>query len=426
MDIANKYRSRIVDSQIERYLNIFGALCLEGPKWCGKTWTASMHSRSELLIGNPDGDFQNRRLAEISSSASLEGATPRLIDEWQDVPQLWDAVRSTVDKRAEKGQFILTGSSTPKIKGMMHSGTGRIGTIRMNTMSLYESGDSSGAVSLESICHGEIEPALTGEVGLRDLIYLTVRGGWPGNIGVQEIDADIIPKSYISSVISYDFSRVNSGIYSKSKLEMILKSLARNESTTASNNKILSDITAIDEKQISKETFISYLDILDRLFLIDNQEAFSSNIRSSLRLKTSAKRHFCDPSLAAAILNATPDKLFNDLQTFGFLFESLVERDLRIYAEAINAKLFHYQDYRGQEIDAVIELNDGKWCAFEIKLGANQIEEAAKNLLKIKDDIAKDPKGVPPENLCIICGMSNACYRRPDGVFVVPITALKP
>ncbi len=424
-EIKKKYKPRIVDSQISRYLNIFGAVCIEGPKWCGKTWTASMHSNSELLIGSPEGNFQTRKFAELAPEASLNGNTPRLIDEWQDVPQLWDAVRSEVDKRSEKGQFILTGSSTPQIKGIMHSGTGRIGTIRMNTMSLYESGDSSGLISLKSLCHGEIEMALTGDVSLDKLIYLTVRGGWPGNIKADENDALIIPQSYISSVINYDFSRVNNGGYSKSKLELLLRSLARNEGTTASNNKILNDITASDEKPLAKETLSSYMDILERLFLIENQAAFSSNIRSTVRLKTASKRHFCDPSLACAILGATPEKLKKNLNTFGFMFESLVERDLRIYAESIGARLYHYQDYYGKEVDAVIELNDGSWCAFEIKLGANQIDEAADNLLKIKHAIENDAKGNPPSVLCVICGMSNACYKRPDGVFVVPITALK-
>ncbi len=418
------YRPRVIDGTVEKYLEVFGAICIEGPKWCGKTWTSSYHSNSEFLIGDPSNNFQNRTLAEISPSIILEGATPRLIDEWQEVPPVWDAVRYTVDQRAKKGQFILTGSSTPKRKGVLHSGAGRIGKLRMRTMSLYESGESSGAVSLQELCGGKMVPALTGEVDLRDLAYYVVRGGWPGNLNASAEDASLLPQSYLDAILDDDSQRIDGKKYDIAKMRLLLRSLARNESTTATNKKLLNDIRAVDDETLDGDTVATYLDVFERLFLLDNQPPFSANIRSSVRVKQAEKRHFCDPALACALLKATPDRLIRDLETFGFLFEALVERDLKIYAESFGASVFHYQDYNGREVDAVIELRDGTWCAFEIKLGANQIEKAASDLLSLKNSIAAGG-GIPPAVLCVICGMSNAAYVRPDGVFVVPITALK-
>ena len=427
MSIVKKseYRKRLVDVQVDRYLKNFGAVCIEGPKWCGKTWTSSFHSNSEYLIGDPVNNFQNRRLAEISPSVVLQGDTPRLIDEWQEVPSIWDAVRFAVDQRGEKAQFILTGSSTPKRKGVMHSGAGRIGKFRMRTMSLFESGDSSGLVSLEDLCNGKLEPVLTGDIDLERLIYYVIRGGWPGNLGVSPEDAALLPQSYIDAILDDDVQRIDDVKYDKHKMLLLLRSLARNESTTATNNKLINDIMENDKEGMNKETISSYLDVISRLFLTENQLPFSSDIRSSVRVKQAEKRHFCDPALACALIKATPEKLLNDLNTFGFMFEAMCERDLRIYAESFGAALFHYQDYSNKEVDAVIEMPDGRWCAFEIKLGANQIDAAASSLIKLKESISNEEKGVAPSELCVICGMSNAAYRRPDGVFVVPITALK-
>ncbi len=427
MSIADKerYKKRVIDEQVVRYLQNFGAICIEGPKWCGKTWTSSFHSKSEILLGSPDNNFQNRQLAMISPSIVLEGETPRLIDEWQEVPPIWDAVRYTVDQRGEKSQFILTGSSTPDRKGILHSGAGRIGKLHMRTMSLYESGDSSGIVSLKDLCNGFLTQTLTGNVDLRDLIYYAVRGGWPGNLGVSVEDAQIIPESYINAIIDDDAQRIDEIKYDKQKMNLLLRSLARNESTTATQNKLLNDIKAFDDELIDRNTVALYLNVFERLFLLDNQPPFSSNIRSSIRVKQSEKRHFCDPALACALIKATPEKLLKDLRTFGFIFEAMCERDLKIYAESFGANVFHYQDYKNREIDAVIELDDGRWCAFEIKLGVNQIDAAAENLLNIRNEISKEKNGVPPSVMCVICGLSTAAYRRPDGVFVVPITALK-
>ncbi len=424
MDRQN-YMPRIIDRQVEEYLSAFGAVCIEGPKWCGKTWTSSYHSRSEIYIGDPAGNFQNRQLAELSPALVLEGETPRLIDEWQEVPPLWDAVRYQVDQNPQKGQFILTGSATPNHKGILHSGAGRIARLRMRPMSLWESGDSSGKVSLQSLCHGEMTPAMTGEVDLKALIGLIIRGGWPGSLGLSSEQAALLPAEYLNAVIDDDVYRMDGIKRETHKMRLLLRSLARNESTTATNRTLIRDVKAIDDTDIDSNTIAAYLDIFKRLFITDNQPPFSVGIRSSVRIKQAEKRHFADPSLACALLKATPASLLGDLETLGFLFEALCERDLRIYAESFGASLYHYQDYKNQEIDAVIELPDGTWCAFEIKLGANQIDAAATNLLEIKKQIEEDPKGKPPTVLCVLCGMSNAAYQRPDSVFVVPITALK-
>ena len=424
--IADKtqYKPRVIDGAVQKYLDTFGAVCIEGPKWCGKTWTSSYHSNSEFMIGDPSNNFQNRSLAELSPAIVLEGETPRLIDEWQEVPPIWDAVRYTVDQRAKKGQFILTGSSTPKRKGVLHSGAGRIGKLRMRTMSLYETGDSSGVVSLRELCNGKLTPVLTGEVNLRDLANYVVRGGWPGNLDVPIENASILPQSYLDAILDDDSQRIDGKKYDVGKMRLLLRSLARNESTTATKRKLLSDIRDIDDETIDADTITTYLDVFSRLFLIDNQLPFATNIRSSVRVKQAEKRHFCDPALACALLKATPDRLIGDLETFGFLFEALVEHDLKIYAESFGANVFHYQDYNNKEVDAIIELEDGQWCAFEIKLGANQIDKAAADLVALKNAITEND-GIAPSVLCVICGMSNAAYVRPDGVFVVPITALK-
>lgn len=420
------YKKRIIDSKIEEYLKVCGALCIEGPKWCGKSSTSSYHCKSEFLVGDPINNFSNRHLAEINPVLILQGEKPRMIDEWQEVPSIWDATRAQVDLNAEKGLYILTGSSTPRRKGIMHSGTGRIVSLRMNTMSLYESGDSDGIISLKNICEGKFVDVLTNTPDLEKLAYFIVRGGWPNNINTNLNNCHIMPRAYMEGVIKEDLSKLDDEEvnYDTHKVKLLLKSLARNETTTASDSKLLSDIISIDKESMSRNTIAKYIQALDRLFLFNNQLPFGVGIRSSLRVKQMEKRHFADPAMAAALLNLTPQKLLNDLNTFGFLFEALVERDLCIYADSFNGKLYHYQNYNSQEIDAVIELNDGEWCAFEIKLGANKIDEAANNLIKISNDIVASG-GKPPKVKCVICGMINAAYLRKDGVYVLPITSLK-
>lgn len=401
----------------------FGAVCVEGPKWCGKTWTSLNHANSVCYIASPANNFQNRTMAELSPDLVLKGEVPRLIDEWQEVPAIWDAVRFEVDKDKSKGKIVLTGSSTPKRKGILHSGAGRIGRIRMNTMSLFESGDSSGAVSLKEMFEKDLQPVVTGEVKLDQLIYYVVRGGWPGNMEVDIETAKNLPTEYLKAVIEDDMYNTDGIKRDFRKVKSLLHSLGRNESTIVSNNTLRKDMMTYDEMGIDSNTIAEYLDVFERLFLLDDQPAFAANLRSSRRVLKSPKRHFCDVSLAVAALEATPEMLLNDLHTFGFLFEALCEHDLKIYAENNGGKLFHYRDEKNNEIDAVVEMPDGKWGAFEIKLGANQIENAAKELLKMKEIMEKE--GTEPSLLCVICGMTNMAYTREDGVRVVPITALK-
>lgn len=419
------YKKRIIDKTIDKYMQVSGAICIEGPKWCGKTWTSAFHTNSEFLVGDPTNNFSNRQLAELNPLLILQGDTPRLIDEWQEVPSIWDATRAEVDKRHAKGQIILTGSSTPKTKGIMHSGSGRIVKLRMNTMSLFESGDSSGKISLEQLCNGTLQEQMLDETSLCDLAYYIVRGGWPENISTTKDNAHLMPRSYMETIIEEDLNRFDNEIeYDRHKMRLLLKSLARNESTTVSDMSLLNDIIEQDNESMSRNTIKKYLDAFERLFLLNNQKPFSPNLRSSLRVKQQEKRHFSDPAMACALLNITADKLLSDLNTFGFMFESLVERDLAIYAQAFGGILYHYQDYKNNEIDAVIELEDGEWCAFEIKIGAKKIDEGAKNLIKTRNSIIENG-GKAPKILCVICGLANAAYVRSDGVFVVPITALK-
>ena len=403
---------------------MFGAIVIGGPKYCGKTWVGRQHSKSEILLRKGNDSTNIIELAQISPMTVLEGEKPRLIDEWQFATNLWNEIRYDVDKEGLKGQYILTGSSTPNRRGILHSGAGRFCKLHLRPMSLYESGDSTGDISLEAICNGKKISKMTGEVDIKKLAYLAIRGGWPANINLSSSNSKDVLTEYLNLINDDDLDRIDNVKRDKRKVRLLLKSLARNESTTVSYNKLKDDISGNDNVIIDTETISSYLNALDRLFLLDNDEPFSVNVRSSIRVKKSEKRHFADPSLACTLLNLSEDKLIYDLNTFGFIFESLVERDLKIYADSFGAKNYHYQDYDNKEIDHVIELEDGSWCAFEIKLGTNKIEEAANNLIEIKESIKKTG-GNAPKILCVICGLTNAAYIRPDGVYVVSITALK-
>lgn len=425
MKIEN-YKKRIADDKIEHYLKLFGAISIEGPKYCGKTWAGRYHSNSEILLHKTTGEQSNNvELAKMSPAIVLEGEKPRLIDEWQEATNLWDEIRIDVDKTGLKGQYILTGSSTPNRKGIAHSGAGRYGKIHLRTMSLYESGDSTGDISLEELCNNKFKGKATGEVDLRNLAKLIIRGGWPANLEYSAKDASEAIEEYINLIIDDDLYRLDGVNRDKHKVKLLLKSLARNESTTVSNMTLKKDIKEKDNDDIDIDTLASYLNAFDKLFLLDNDEPFSTNVRSSVRVKQAEKRHFADPSMACSLLNIKEEnKLINDLETFGFLFEAMVERDLKVYSDSFNAKCYHYQDYQDKEVDSIIELENGEWCAFEIKLGANQIEKAANDLINLKEQIEKE-NGKVPSVLCVICGLTNVAYQRPDGVYVVPITALK-
>ncbi len=343
----------------------------------------------------------------LNPELALDGKKPRLIDEWQEVPAIWDAVRGKVDETIEKGQYILTGSATVNKDKYIHSGTGRIARLKMRQMSLFESEDSDGKISLKDICENIAKDLFIGEVSLDRIINYVLVGGWPAAIGINEKQGMLLAKEYIKTILSEDIYRVDNIKRDSHKVELLLKSLARNESTTVTNKTLKNDIKEKDLDDINIDTITDYLDLFNKLYLIENIPPFSNKLRSSLRVKQSEKRHFVDPSLACALLNLSKEKLLNDLELLGFLFESLVERDLLTYVTSFGAKLYHYQDYENNEIDAVIEMEDGAWCGVEIKLGANQIDDAANNLIRINKLIVKQG-GAPAKSLFVICGLTNA------------------
>ena len=429
----NGYRPRLIEKEIMDSLEAFGAVSIEGPKWCGKTWVGLNLSNSAYMMGDTNEyGTSNKDLAETNIKIALEGPTPRLIDEWQEIPRIWDVIRSEIDRNASIGLFLLTGSSTPKERRAVHSGTGRIRHMSIRTMSLYESGDSVGTVSLSNIMENKDIGISENKADLNILIESIIGGGWPGNIGLSIDVKKRRVDGYLDSIIE-DASSMDGVRRKKEGLWSVIRSLARNESTLATNDRIhkdtgipIGDIDAGDDSVplVSYNTVMDYLDVFDRLHLIENQPAFDPNIRSSSRVRKAVKRHLTDPSLAVAALRIDKERLKNDLKTFGFLFESLCERDLQIYSKTIGGELFHYRDSRGEEIDAVIEMPDGRWGAFEIKLGGNQVDDAAKNLLRIGKKMNAEGNG--PSVLCVICGLMDHAYRREDGVYVVPITSLRP
>ncbi len=421
---ANKYKSRIIDEKIKFYISTFGAVCIDGPKWCGKTSSASLYAKSEINLSDPKNNFNNRQLAQISSDLVLGGKTPRLIKEWWEVPLIRDAVRRQVDMRGKKGQFILTGCSRPPIKGVTHSGAGRIGSLRMRTMSLYESGDSTGTVSLKELCNGIMkEQAIEFKpfINLGDLI---VRGGYPEVIGLNSNEAQGIIKKYINEILEVNLKFMDGKRHNINKILLLLKSLARNEGKLVSKRKLGSDIKETENEHIDYDTLCTYLDLLERVFILDNQDPFTYRIRSLIRRKQMTKYHLCDPSLVCALLDLSTEKLYDDIETFERLFKNLCIRDLKVYAESFDADVYHYMDYSNMKADVVIDFYNDHWCAFEIVLGTNQLDKAAKKLLKLKE-IAKHETKREPSVLCIICGFATTAYRRLDGVYVVPITSLK-
>ena len=419
-----KYINRLVDKKIKDYLSIFGAVSIEGTKWCGKTWSSLNQANSVILLD----DDETRQKADLSLELVLNNERPELIDEWNLLPKIWDAVRRKCDETTEKGIYILTCSTKltdeEQKKKIHHSGAGRIGKINMYTMSLYESGDSTGRASLQEIKNGTLKNQINEKVTLEKLADLIIRGGWPSNLNVDEDKIGIVPKSYIDAILDKDMNDDKNR--DKSKMLMLLKSLARNESTVVSNNTLLKDINEFqneNERIESRTTVEDYLNVLNRLHITDNQSAYSDNYRSPNRIGKSAKRHFTDPSLACACLELTREKLINDLKTFGFMFEAMVERDLKIYMDYLGGKIFHFRDnVTGMEVDTILEFSDGEYAAVEIKLGFNQVAEAKKSLLNFYKNMLKKPKF-----MCIIVGYSDVIAKDPEtGIYIVPITALKP
>ena len=418
------YIDRLIDKKIEEYLSVFGAISIEGPKWCGKTWASLNHANSKVLLD----DDEIKEKAKLDLNLILNDEKPELIDEWNLIPEVWDAIRRKCDDTTEKGNYILTCSTkltdAEQKEKIHHSGAGRIGKIEMHTMSLYESGDSTGKVSIQNMLNDNVKNELNEKITLDELANLIIRGGWPSNIKNEGNKANIIPKSYIEAILDKDIH--NDKKRDVNKMNMLLKSLARNESTVATKSTLLKDIEEkAGEKELieSRITMDDYLDVLSRLHIIDNQDAYSENYRSPDRIGKSAKRHFTDPSLACACLDLTKDKLINDLKTFGFMFEALVERDLKIYMDYLDGKLFHFRDnVTGLEVDSILEFNGGEYAAVEIKLGYNQVEEAKKNLINFSNNMVKKPKF-----MCVIVGYTDIIAKDPEtGIYIVPITALKP
>ena len=419
-----EYIERLVDKKIEEYLTVFGAVSIEGPKWCGKTWASLNHANSAVFLD----DEETREKAELSLDLILNNERPELIDEWNLIPKTWDAIRRKCDDTVNKGNYILTCSTKltdeKQKETIHHSGAGRIGRIRMHTMCLYESGDSTGKVSIQDMFNGKLENQLNEKVTLEKIASLIVRGGWPSNIKVPQDKIGIIPKGYIDAIIEKDIN--DDKKRDKNKMMMLLRSLARNETTVVNNNTLIKDIgeNATGNELIeSRITIDDYLDVLNRLNIVENQPAYSENYRSPNRVGKSAKRHFTDPSLACACLDLTTEKLIDDLRTFGLMFEALVERDLKIYMEYLDGSLYHFRDNTtGLEVDSILEFRDGEYAAVEIKLGFNQVEDAKKSLISFCNNMIKKPKF-----MCIVVGFTDVIARDPDtGIYIVPVTALKP
>lgn len=416
------YLSRLCDKELQLALQSSGAVLIEGAKWCGKTRTASHIAKSILFMQDPDNSASYQAMADTKPSLLLKGEVPRLIDEWQMAPVLWDAVRFEVDKRGDVGQYILTGSAVPADNITAHTGTGRISRMLMRPMSLFESNESNGTVSLEELFIENQNIESISELSIERLAFALCRGGWPASVLTNEASALRMSRDYVEAVINHDVSRVDDVEKNPERVRLLLRSLARNIATLASIQTIKSDIEATDIS-ISDKTISYYLNALRRIFVVEDLPAWLPSMRAKSAIRTSAKRHFVDPSIATAVLRTSPEGLLHDFTTFGFLFESLCTRDIRIYAQAIDGDVFHYRDKSGLEADLIVRLRDGRWGAIEVKLGNKQTEEAANNLLALQAKIDEEKMG-HASFLMVITGGQYA-YRRKDGVLVVPIGCLK-
>jgi len=416
------YLPRICDSELQNALATMGAVLIEGAKWCGKTSTAANVARSTLFMQDPDNARSYQEMADTKPSLLLKGETPRLIDEWQMSPALWDAVRFEVDKRRETGQFILTGSAVPADNVTAHTGTGRFARILMRPMSLYESQESNGTVSLADLFDGKFEIEGVSDLSIEQIAFALCRGGFPATIGKPDKAALQMSVDYVEAIINQDISRVDGVEKNPNRVRLLLRSLSRNIATMASVQTILKDVESA-ETTISDKTFAVYYNTLRRIFVIETMPAWSPSLRSKTAIRTSPKHHFVDPSIATAVMRVNPAGILQDFEYFGFLFEALCARDVRIYAQHNDGDVFHYRDKSGLEADMIVALRDGRWGAIEVKLGNKQIEEAAENLLKLKEKIDAD-KMREPSFLMVLTGGQYA-FRRKDGVLVVPIGCLK-
>ena len=421
-----EYKHRIAAGILEKKLRSKGAVLIEGPKWCGKTTTAEQQARSILYMDNPASFESNLQMAEIDPGILLEGDTPRLVDEWQLAPKLWDTVRFEVDHRHQVGQFILTGSAVPSDEeSMQHSGTGRFSWLTMRPMSLYESGESNGKVSLSHLFEARENIVATNSLRIDDIAFLICRGGWPFACSLQGDAALAQAFDYVDAVIKKDVSRVDGTNRNITTTRLLMRSYARNQGSQATIGTIVADMMTNDENEIGIKTAGSYLDALRKIFVIEDSEAWNPNLRSKTAIRTANTRYFIDPSIGTAVLGLGPKDLINDLNTMGLFFETLCVRDLRIFADALDGQVFHYRDKSGLECDAVIHLRNGRYGLVEIKLGGDRlINEGASNLLALVDKINTD-KMKEPSFLMVLTGTGDFAYRRKDGVYVVPIGCLK-
>ena len=423
-----EYKNRIDDQILADKLEAMGAVLIEGPKYCGKTTLATQQAKSILYMADPETKSQNLAMAQTNIKRLLQGETPRLIDEWQLAPQFWDAVRNEVDKRDEDGQFMLTGSAVPpKQDEIFHSGTGRMSWLKLRTMSLWESGDSSGDVSLGALFKNADSVDGASKIDIDQLAFLTCRGGWPkATLKKSKKAALLQAKEYYEAVYRYDISRVDDVERDPELTKRLMRSYSRNQGSQASAGTILADIRANESDELSENTIYSYIKALKKIFVIEDSLAWNPNLRSKTAIRTSDTRYFIDPSIATAALGLGPDDLINDLNTFGLLFETLCVRDLRVYADALGGTVYHYRDKSNLECDAVVHLENGSYGLIEIKLGGDTlIKEGAENLqlLANKLDTTKMKK---PSFLMVLTGVGDYAYKRPeDGVLVVPIGCLK-
>lgn len=416
------YLPRIVDTEIKELLEIMGAVQIEGCKWCGKSTTAAHYAQSIIEFQNPDRKSEYDNIKNTKPSLFLKGNKPRLFDEWQMYPVVWDCVRTDLDHTRLKGQYLFTGSAKPMENETMHTGTGRISKVLMRPMSLYESGESTGEVSLQDIFNNKDIEGVS-NLSLEDLASLIVRGGWPAVLDVKSNAKYRIATEYIKRLVNEEVTKVDGVERNPEKMLNVLRSLARNITTQVSITTLEADVKNTFENDVSRPTVTDYLNTLERLFVIEEMHATNLNLRSKYALRTTPKKYFVDPSLAAAILEIKPNDLINDLKTFGIMFEALCIRDLKIYAQSYGGNITFYRDEKDFEVDAIIRTSSGKWGAVEIKLGDGYIEDAAQNLLKFKDKVDITKCG-QPAFLMVLTGTSYS-YKRDDGVYVVSIGTLK-
>ncbi|MDO5852630.1 MAG: DUF4143 domain-containing protein [Thermoplasmata archaeon] len=418
-----KYRPRIIDDEIRKELDAIGAVVIEGPKWCGKTTTASTIAKSKMFLLDPETGAENRLLAETSPALALKGDNPRLIDEWQVVPSLWDAVRGSVDARGETGLYLLTRSTSVDRDKMQHSGAGRISTIKMGTMSLYESGDSTGEVSLSDLFDGAKEIYGHTDKGVEDVAYLVVRGGWPKSIGKSEDAAFRAVRAYCKRIVESDIAELEDKRRDPDRAKEILQSLSKAVSEPLVKRNIIKDIEAHGKTTVTEKTLDDYLKAFRRMYLLDEVHAWNPNLRSKASTRTTDIVHLCDPAVAASFMGASSKSLLSDLGTLGLLFESMVVRDLRAYTQRMGGEIYHYRDSDGLEADAVVHLNDGRWGVVEVRLGSNRVDEGADSLLKLSEKV--DTKGMGKPSFLAVVTATKTAFTRPDGVHVIPLACLR-